>query len=250
MTKKKNTKRNNGDFDKIHELSTERLTYKIESLKFKSKKQKEFFDLCRSDDTNLVICDGPAGTGKSLISLYSALKQVKSGQYDRILYVRSPVDSSDVGLGFLPGDLYDKTVNYMIPLQEKIEKFIENDKVNELFRQGIVETCVNSFMRGRSINDTIVIIDELQNYSTKEIKTIFSRFEENTKIIAIGDHMQSDIGIKTCINKILDMFENEMDTANENGVFTFRFNNEDIVRSGLTQYVVKIFDKYEKISRG
>jgi phosphate starvation-inducible PhoH-like protein len=248
MKKKKNVN-NKEEFDKIHELSEKPFTYRINQLKFKSKKQKEFFDLCRSDDTNLVICDGPAGTGKSIISLYSALKQVKSGKYDQILYVRSPVDSSDVGLGFLPGDLYDKTVNYMIPIQEKLEKFIEVEKINELFRQGIVETCVNSFMRGRSIDNTIVIIDELQNYSLREILTIFSRFEENTKIIAIGDHMQSDIGIKTCINKILDMFENEIDEANENGVFTFRFDNEDIVRSGLTKYIIKTFEKYEKIVR-
>lgn len=250
MKKKKSVKNSNEDFDKIHELSTQRLTYKIAPLKFKSKKQKQFFDLCKSDDTKLLICDGPAGTGKSLLSFYSALKQVKAGKYERILYVRSPVDSSDSHLGFLPGDLNDKTYNYMIPLEEKIDKFIEPDKINEIIRQGIIESSVNTYMRGRSINDTIVIVDEIQNYTLKEALTLFSRFEENTKIIAIGDHMQSDIGPKTCIKKILDMFENEMEEANKNGVFTFRFDNTDIVRSGLTQYIVKTFEKYEKIARG
>lgn len=226
-------------------------SFKITPLKFKSKKQKDFFDLCRSDDTSLLICDGPAGVGKSLIAIYAALKMIKAGKYERIMYVRTPIDSSDAGIGYLPGDIYEKTTNYMIPMEEKLNKLLTYDQIKMLLNEDLIESTVNSYMRGRSINDTIVIVDEIQNYTIPEIKTLLTRFEENTKIIGLGDKSQSDIGIKSCLNKLILMFghEDETSEAYNHGVFTFKFDIDDIVRSELTKYIVKIFDKHDKISR-
>lgn len=231
-----------------HELTSGNPTFKIKPLSFKSKKQKDFFDLCHNDDMKLVICDGPAGSGKSLIALYAALKSLKSGKYDRIMYIRSPVDSSEKGIGFLPGDIHDKIINYMVPLDEKISKLVYEQDTKKLFDSGMIEYNVNSFMRGRSIENAIIIVDEIQNFTMKEALSLFSRTEETTKIIAIGDHMQSDIGLKSCLTKIMTMFEG--DIARENGVDTFKFNNEDIVRSKLTRYIVGVFEHHMKISRG
>jgi phosphate starvation-inducible PhoH-like protein len=229
------------------ELVNKEVNFKIKPLKFKSQKQKDFFDLCRSDDTKLLICDGPAGTGKSLIAIYAALKALKSGQYERILYVRTPVDASDNGIGFLPGDYVDKTIQYMAPLEEKLSMLLDYSDIKKLYNADKIEATVNTFMRGRSIDNTIIVIDELANFSMKEILTVFSRTEENTKIIAVGDHMQSDIGLNSCLTKLMLEFCDQ--ESKDNGVFTFSFDNEDIVRSKLTKFIVKRFEKINKMSR-
>jgi phosphate starvation-inducible PhoH-like protein len=232
-----------------NELEVKAPNFKIKPLKFKSQKQKQFFDICRDEDIKLVICDGPAGTGKSLLALYAALKMIKSGQYERIMYVRSPVDSSDGGIGFLPGDVNDKIINYMIPLDEKLNKLLDYDDIKQLYGEDYIEYTVNSFMRGRSIENTILIIDEFQNQTMMEAITCLSRIEETSKIIAIGDHMQSDIGLKSCLTKVMTMFSNRVE-AIENGVTTFEFDNNDIVRSKLVKYIVGEFERAMKMSRG
>jgi phosphate starvation-inducible PhoH-like protein len=249
MTKKK-TPRDYRQEELIpNELEVKAPNFKIKQLKFKSQKQKDFFDLCRDDDIKLVICDGPAGTGKSLLALYAALKLVKSGKYDRIMYVRTPVDSSDGGIGYLPGDINDKIINYMIPLDEKLNKLMDYDDIKDLYSQDYIEYTVNSFMRGRSIENTILIIDEFQNQTMKEAITCLSRIEESSKIIAIGDHMQSDIGLKSCLTKVMSMFHDRPEAV-ENGVATLEFNNDDIVRSKLVKYIVGEFERAMKMSRG
>lgn len=224
------------------------LNFRIKSLKFKNDKQRDFFNLCKDPKNKMIICDGVAGTGKTLISFYVALKLVKTKKYDQILYVRSPVDSSERGIGFLPGDLYDKVNSYMLPMEEKLEKLLDFDKIKELKNNNIVESTVNTFMRGRSIDNTIVIIDEIQNYTFEESKTILSRFEENTKLIVLGDHTQSDIGLKSCLTKLTTIFDDN-DCA-DNGVVTFSFGVEDVVRSGLTKFILEKFEKYGKLNRG
>ena len=221
--------------------------FAIKPLKFKNVKQKNFFQLIKDPESQLVICNGPAGVGKNMIALYSGLKLLKQGKYEQILYVRTPVDSSDTKIGFLKGDLFEKTTNYMFPLDEKLDKFLKVDARQELLRSGQIETTVNTFMRGRSIDNTFVIIDEMQNFSLREAQVILSRFESNTKIVAIGDHTQSDIGGKSCLKNLMSMFGDE--DAQQHGVFTFEFDVEDIVRSGLTQYVIETFNKYRKFNR-
>jgi len=265
MTTKKNTRGRK----KVKELDIEENdllgldkpkapNFKINTLKFKSQKQKDYFDICRDDDTKLVICDGPAGTGKTLLSMYAALRLIKQGKYEHILYVRSPVDSAEQGLGFLPGDIDDKSHNYMIPLEEKLCKFLEYESIKQLLQDDVIISTVNNFMRGRSIDNTIVIIDEIQNFSLSEAKTLLSRFEENTKIIACGDKAQSDIGLKSCLTKLIKMFGDEdapvggktiKEHSEEQGVHTFAFDIEDVVRSGLTKYVLEVFARNEKIMR-
>ncbi len=249
MTKKRTPREYRQEDILPNELEVKSPNFKIKQLKFKSQKQKDFFDLCRDDDVKLVICDGPAGTGKSLPALYAALKLIKSGKFERIMYVRSPVDSSDGGIGYLPGGVHDKIINYMIPLDEKLNKLMDYDDIKELYDEDYIEYTVNSFMRGRSIEKTILIIDEFQNQTMMEAVTCLSRIEETSKIIAIGDHMQSDIGLKSCLTKVMSMFKDRPE-ASDNGVATFEFDNADIVRSRLVKYIVGEFQRAMKMSRG
>lgn len=234
------------------ELENKQVNFKINPLKFKSQKQKDFFDLCRNEDIKLLICDGPAGTGKGYLSIYAALKQLKAGKYEKIMYLRSPVGSSNKDIGFLPGTMEEKIINYMHPLDEKLSKFIEFHDIKKLYEHDKIEYAINTFIRGRSIENTIIIVDEIQNLDLDECKSLFSRTEETTKIVAIGDHMQSDIGLNSSLSKLMMMFggdDKDVVESMENGVATFKFNNEDIVRSKLTRFIVEKFDKYNKISR-
>lgn len=234
------------------ELDSKQVNFKINSLKFKSQKQKDFFDLCRNEDIKLLICDGPAGTGKSFLAIYAALKMLKAGKYEKIMYLRSPVGSSERDIGFLPGSMEEKIINYMHPLDEKLSKFLDFNDIKKLYEHDKIEYAINTFIRGRSIENTVVIVDEIQNMQLRENLTLFSRTEETTKIIAIGDHIQSDIGLDSSLSKLMIMFgegEKNIEEALENGVSTFKFDNEDIVRSKLTRFIVEKFERYTKIAR-
>lgn len=249
MARKKDTKEYREEDIIPNELEIKKPNFKINPLKFKSQKQKDFFDFCKNEDVKLLVCDGPSGTGKSLLSLYAALKMLKSGKYERIMYVRSPIDSSDGGVGYLPGTLTDKIVNYMVPLDEKLNKLLGYEDIKKLYEHDYIEYTVNSFMRGRSIENTILIVDEFQNSTMSEALTQISRIEETSKIIALGDHMQSDIGAKSCLKKVVNMFKDRPE-AIENGVVTFEFENDDIVRSKLVKYIVGEFERTMKMLRG
>lgn len=253
MTKKSTPKKEyREDVFVPSDLENKQINFKLNPLKFKNQKQKDFFDLCRNEDIKLLICDGPAGTGKSYLAIYAALKQLKAGKYEKIMYLRSPVGSSDKDIGFLPGTMEEKIINYMHPLDEKISKFVDFHTIKKLYDYDNIEYTINSFIRGRSIENTIIIVDETQNMSLKETLTLFSRTEETTKIIAIGDHMQADIGLDSSLSKLMIMFgdgEKTIEESLENGVATFKFDNEDIVRSKLTRFIVEKFERYNKISR-
>ena len=253
MTKKSTPKKESREEVFVpSELDSKQVNFKIAPLKFKSQKQKDFFDLCRDEDIKLLICDGPAGSGKSMISIYAALKQLKAGKYEKIMYLRSPVGSSDKDIGFLPGSMEEKIINYMHPLDEKLSKFVEFHDIKKLYEHDKIEYAINTFIRGRSIENTIIILDETQNLKLSENFSIMSRTEETTKIIAIGDHMQADIGLDSSLSKLMMMFgdeEKNVEESLENGVATFKFDNEDIVRSKLTRFIVEKFERYNKISR-
>lgn len=239
MAKKKSTKKqttkNPANFNIGSEI--DRLNISIKSPTFKSARQKEFHDLLVNNDTKMVICDGPAGTGKDFLTVYCGLKLLKRGDFEQILYIRSAADSSKIPIGFLPGDLEEKSCNYMEPLNEKLSQFLDPQDISKLRSSDAIESIINNYLRGRSINDVFVIVDEAQNFHREDLKTILTRFEENARVILIGDSTQSDIGKYNCYPQIFDTFSDS--ESKKFGVFTFRFYEEDIVRSPLCAFVHK-----------
>lgn len=184
-------------------------------------------------DKNLVLY-GVAGTGKTFISMYIALKELFAKQYDQLVIIRSAVPSRD--MGFLPGNIKEKSNAYETPYIEICtELFGRGDAYGILSTKGAINFITNSFLRGRTLNNCIVIVDECQNYTEHELDSIITRVGENTRIIFCGDHlMQSDLnndrsrqesGLEIFIRTVNRMKEFEL----------IEYGPEDIVRSGLVK---------------
>lgn len=228
-------------------------SFKDDELKFKleypnfTKKQADFHKIASSDECKLIIVDGPAGSGKTYLSMYCALKMIKQGKVEDLLYLRSAVESSDNKLGFLPGSIDDKLAAYTTPLEEKLEEFLSISAIKKLRAAKRVISMPINYLRGVSWKNRVILLDETQNLSTREIKTFMTRIGENCKVFVLGDHTQSDIGSKTGFKKVFDIFDDEESKAS--GIYTFKFGYEDIMRSELCKFISQKFDKVEKLMR-
>jgi phosphate starvation-inducible PhoH-like protein len=209
-------------------------------------KQKEFFELFGDKKTKLILLRGPAGTSKTLISVYAALHLLNERKMDKILYVRSAVESADTKLLALPGSIEDKMAPFFAPLKEKLEELLPENQIKALLNGGFVEGTPISYLRGRSFGSNKVIIgDEIQSLTYREIISLLTRISEFSKMILIFDPKQSDLpeGKMGAINKIWDAFSDQ--ESFENGIRTFSFGPEDIVRSELVKFIVKKLGIYE-----
>jgi phosphate starvation-inducible protein PhoH len=181
---------------------------------------------------------GYAGTGKSFISLYLALNEVLSpgSRYEKVIIVRSAVPSRDIG--FLPGSIKDKTKAYEEPYKEICDDlFGRGDGYDILKMKGIIEFTTTSFLRGKTFNNSIVIVDELQNMVFAELDTVMTRIGDNSKIIFCGDHIQTDF-VKETERSGLRQFINIIKALS--GFTHIEFSEKDIVRSGLVRdYIIK-----------
>ena len=216
-------------------------------LKFKIKKpfhfneiHKAFYDCIRNDDTNMVFVDGPAGTGKSYIAVLAALEAFQEQKTKQIVYIRSVIESASRSIGALPGEVDDKFLPYAMPLLEKIQEITDDSTCTALHRAGALHAIPVNFVRGLTFNDSIVIVDEIQNLTLAEVTTILTRFGKNTKYILCGDSFQADIGKTSCIHRIINAFDT--DESQQNNIFCFKFGETEIVRSKILRYIVKVLE--------
>jgi phosphate starvation-inducible protein PhoH and related proteins len=201
-------------------------------------KQKQYCDLIGSSE--ITICAGPAGTGKSYISIYKALDLLwkKGNGYDKITLFK-PVVEADEKIGFLPGSVEDKISVYSSSSLSIIDKIIGKEKRLELVSMGIIECRALAYIRGDSFDHTILILEEGQNSSPRQMKTLLTRIGEKTKYIINGDMDQSDrfkdytkTGLYDVVNRLKGI----------EGVGTFEFEIGDIVRNPI---ISKILERYE-----
>ena len=209
---------------------------------------QSFVELALQKDTNIVIVDGPAGTAKTYCAVYIALSLLRARCKDSILYVRSIVESATRKLGSLPGEVEDKFKPWSIPLVEKLEELIDPVYINPLIDNNYIKCIPVNFLRGSTFKDNVVIIDEAQNLEYSELVTILTRFGDNCKLLIIGDTKQSDINGKSGFPSIYNAFDNE-ESENE-GVYTFKFNENDITRSKLLSFIIKQLDKIKFTKAG
>jgi phosphate starvation-inducible PhoH-like protein len=203
-------------------------------------KQDKFIKTMIDPQTRVVFISGPAGTSKSLISVYAAIQMWNDNRELSIFYLRSIVESADRGLGFLKGDVDDKVEPYMAPLMDKLSELLQDYELHELERSGSLEGGPINFLRGQSWRDKIVIVDEAQNLSERELTTVMTRVGRDTKLFVCGDPMQSDIR-----NSGFDNFFNLFDDkeSQKEGIQCLKFNKDDIMRDPIVAYIV---DKIEK----
>lgn len=204
-------------------------------------KQKLFIELALNKDVKMIFVNGPAGTGKTYLSVLVSLLLLNDRRVSDLLYIRSAVESSDSKLGFLPGESSEKMAPYLQPLLDKLHELLPKSDVDTLQKEGRVDSIPLGFLRGLNWNAKAIIADEVQNMTQKEIVTLITRVGEFSKIFILGDPDQSDIGGKSGFKKMYDVFDD--DGSKHNGIFTFTFDEDDIVRSKLVQFIIKKIKK-------
>ena len=191
-------------------------------------------------NVRVVFLSGPAGTAKTFLSVYAALHLYNKDDLFKILYLRSVVESADRGLGFLKGDTEDKFGPYMAPLEDKIDELLNEPEKIMLKQKEVLSAEPINFIRGQSWREKIVIVDEAQNMSVRELTTIITRIGRNSKIFFCGDTMQSDIS-KTGFQKFINAFNDE--ESREFGLHCLQFEKEDIIRDPILSYIIEKIEK-------
>lgn len=197
--------------------------------------QQEFIDVSSNKDTNIMICDGPAGTSKTYCAVNVALKMLQAKEVENIIYVRSIVESAARKLGSLPGEVDDKFKPWILPFLEKCDELIEPYVTDSLIKDEHISCVPVNFLRGTTFKNCAVIVDEAQNLEMSEIITILTRFGINCKMFIIGDTLQSDIN-KSCFKSIFNTFSDNKSI--ENGIRTFKFTEDDILRSKILKFII------------
>lgn len=212
-----------------------RLGFKKRKFKF-TENQVNFLKTVLDEDTKLMFLAGPAGTAKTYMSVYAALQiMINSHLEKNILYIRSIAESSDKSLGSLPGSVDEKFGVFASPFYDKLDEMLEASDVKLLRDKKQFECLPVNFVRGANWNDTIVIIDEAQNFTYKELMTVLTRIGENSKIIICGDIMQSDIK-KSGFAKVFSAFNDE--DSESNGIYCTQLGYKDIKRSKILKFIV------------
>ena len=200
-------------------------------------KQKQFLELAADKSVKMIFVSGPAGTSKTFLAVLHALIMINEKRVSDLIYLRSAVESSDSKLGFLPGEASEKLAPYIQPLLEKMEEMLPKHDIDALVKDERVEGIPMGFIRGLNWNAKVIIADESQNMTYKELFTLITRTGEFSKVFILGDPDQSDINGKSGFIKMLSIFDDE--DSRKNGIHVFRFTEDDIVRSGLVQFIVK-----------
>lgn len=205
-----------------------------------TEKQKAVIDLVTDKHTRVVFLNGPAGTSKSLLAAYCALKLLSNKKVSEIVYIRSIIESATRSLGSLPGEAEDKFRPFAAPMVDKMEELLKDCDIKRLFLEERVKPIPVNYLRGASYNVNFIIADEMQNAVFSEIQTIMTRIGQFSKVIICGDPAQSDIlHGKSGFLDVFNMFNN--DDAKQHGIYCVEFTEEDILRSEICKFIVKKF---------
>ena len=192
-------------------------------------------------ENDLTFALGPAGTGKTYVAIALAVRALKNREVRKVILSRPAVEAGEK-LGFLPGDMKDKIDPYLQPLYDALEDMIPQAKLKEYMETGVIQIAPLAFMRGRTLNDAVVILDEAQNTTTQQIKMFLTRMGMNTKMIVTGDMTQIDLpssqtsGLVQAL-KILKGVK---------GISFIELNKKDIVRHKLVTRIVEAYEKFEE----
>ncbi|MDH4231256.1 MAG: PhoH family protein [Nitrospirota bacterium] len=207
----------------------------------KTATQKKYMDSIKEND--IVIGVGPAGTGKTYLAMAMAINAFLKKQISRIVLARPAIEAGE-RLGFLPGDIFEKVNPYLRPLYDALFDMMEAEKAAKLMERGVIEIAPLAFMRGRTLNDSFIILDEAQNTTTEQMKMFLTRLGFNSKAVITGDVTQIDLpaGRTSGLIEIIKILEGI------EGIDFIFFTDKDVVRHRLVQSIVKAYERYEKRS--
>ncbi len=192
------------------------------------------------ENNDLVFATGPAGSGKTFVAIALAVKALKNKEVRKIILSRPAVEAGEK-LGFLPGEMKDKLDPYLQPLYDALQDMIPAAKLKEYMENNVIQIAPLAFMRGRTLNDAVIILDEAQNTTTHQIKMFLTRLGMNAKMIVTGDVTQIDLPPSTTSGLIQAM----QILKSVNGIGKIEFTKKDIVRHKLVQRIVEAYDKFD-----
>lgn len=205
----------------------------------RSENQRKLVDAFAQND--MIFAIGPAGSGKTYVSIALAVRALKNKEVRKIILSRPAVEAGEK-LGFLPGDMKEKIDPYLQPLYDALQDMIPAQKLQEYMEQNIIQIAPLAFMRGRTLNDAVVILDEAQNTTTQQIKMFLTRMGHDTKMIITGDMTQVDLprSVRSGLAEAIQVL------GGVKGISMIMMNDKDIVRHRLVTSIVKAYDVYER----
>ena len=224
-------------------LDTVYVTAKKSVVTPKSPAQKAYIDAIRTND--IVFGIGPAGTGKTYLAMAMAVAAYTKGQVSRIILTRPAVEAGET-LGFLPGDLAEKVDPYLRPLYDALHDMMRFEKVSSLMEKGIIEVAPIAFMRGRTLNDAFIILDEAQNTTSEQMKMFLTRIGFGSKAVITGDITQIDLPRE----RTSGLIETKNILQGIEGIRFIFFSKQDVVRHRLVQEIIRAYEELDARRRG
>ncbi len=233
-----------GNADTIEEIMADviAITSRGRQVKSRTIGQKRYVRAMKENTLTFAI--GPAGTGKTYLAMAMAVVALKNKEVERIILTRPAVEAGE-SLGFLPGDLQTKVDPYLRPLYDALYDFLGGEMFQRLSERGVIEVAPLAYMRGRTLSDAFIVLDEAQNCTEEQMKMFLTRFGENSRIVITGDITQIDLpkekrsGLVQCIS-ILEGIE---------GIYIMYLTAKDVVRHELVQRIVRAYERFEKTNR-
>ena len=217
------------------------IVYNITGRPIKSKSENQQRLIDAYGKTDMIFAIGPAGTGKTYLSIALAVKALKEKTAKKIILSRPAVEAGEK-LGFLPGDMKDKIDPYLQPLYDALEDMLPAVKLQDMIEKRVIQIAPLAFMRGRTLSDAVVILDEAQNTTTAQIRMFLTRMGWNTKMIITGDLTQVDLphGVTSGLREAVDILKGV------EGISIIRMEEKDIVRHKLVTRIVKAYKEADK----
>ena len=231
-----------GRIDQLDELGGADViafTHRGRPIRCKTLGQRTYVDAVRHHALTLAV--GPAGTGKTYLAMCLAVVALKNKEIERIVLTRPAVEAGEK-LGFLPGDMSQKVDPYLRPLYDALYELMGTDAYQKLAERGAVEVAPLAFMRGRTLNDAFIILDEAQNATTEQMKMFLTRLGANSRCVVTGDISQTDLP-KDKMSGLSQAMEVLKDVS---GVAVVELTAQDVVRHELVQRIVRAYEQYER----